>query len=391
VRRVLFWLFLLAVAAAVALGLWKNPGGRPRAVYAARAKTATFERTVTADGYLKADRRRLTFPQAGIVLEVKKRAGDRVQKGEVIARLADAEARRQLELAEARLAAFESEEEANRRRRALAREKLLQKKAALEQKLARVRALYQAGAASRADLEATEDALAENARALAELAEQAAAEKAQATARRAELKAALEAAREALEKTRLRAPADGVLEALPFHPGELARGEAVLVVAGSLRPYARFSEAEGRDLRPGLPARIELAGGATYPSRVARVLPPEREQDVAWIPAIFAPLPPGAGAPDLSITAHVVVERIANAVVVPLEALVEEHGRFFVWTVQEGKAHRVGVEKRSQNLTQAAVRGIAPGTVVLRLPPADLKEGERVQPVFEEESGAGGT
>lgn len=388
-KRALFVLFVVAVVAAIALGLWRNPGEQPRAVYAARAETVTFERTITADGYLRADRRQLAFPQPGVILQVFKHAGDRVKRGEVIARLADDEARRQLALAEARLAAFEEEERANRRRRALAREKLLRKQSELKRKLDLVRALYQAGAQSLEDLQAAQDALAENARALTDLAQQAAAQAAQAESRRAELKAALEAAREALRQRSLRAPTDGVLEEVPFRPGEVARGAAVLVVAGSLRPYARFPEAEGKDLRPGLPARIVFADGSTYPSRVARVLPPEREQDVAWIPATFAPLPPGTGAPDLSITAHVVVERIENAVVVPLEALVEMNGRFFVWTVREGRAHRIGVEKRAQNLTQAAVRGVSPGTVVLRLPPEDLKEGQRVRPVFEEDGGAG--
>ncbi len=390
-KRVALGIVVFGLLAATAYGLLRRPAERPLAVYAARAQKTAFVREVSADGYLKAERLRLAFPRPGRVVEVPHRAGDRVQRGEILARLDDAEARRQLALAEARLGAFQEEERAQNAGQKARIDRLLAQRAELEKKLALTRALFAAGAASREALQEAEDALAENARALAEARAEARRPAGQAAARRAELKAAVAEAREALARTRLRAPADGTLESLPFRPGELARGEAVLVVAGSLRPYARFPETEAGALRPGLHARIELSAEPDRPlaDRVERVLPPERAQDTAWVPVIFAPLPEERGAPGLSLTAYVEVERIENAVVVPLEALVEENGRVYLWTIREGRAHRVEVRKRSQNLKVAAVEGIAPGTPVVRLPPEDLKEGTPLAPTFEEAHGGG--
>ena len=388
-KKVVFWLFIAALVAATAYGLVRKPGQRPLPVFAARAQKTTFVREVSADGYLKAERIRLAFPASGRVAEVKKHPGDRVKRGEVIARLEDAEARRRLALAEARLESFEAEQRAAAADREARAQALREKHKELAEKLALVRALFEAGAASRAELRAAEDALAENARALKALKLEAERARARAASRRAELRAALAEAREALAKTRLRTPVAGVLEALPFHPGELARGEAVLVVEGSVRPYARFPEAEAGELREGLPARVELAGQEEkpLPSRVARVLPPERQGESAWVPVELSPLPAGQGAPDLSLTAYVEVERIEDAVVVPLEALIEEDGKTYVWTIEDGKAHRVAVKKRAQNLTQAAIEGLAPGTPVVRLPPEKLTEGTPLLPTFEDEDG----
>ena len=391
-KKALFWLFIVALVAATAYGLIRKPGQRPLPVYAARAEKATFVREVSADGYLKAERIRLAFPASGRVAKARKRPGDRVEKGEVIARLEDAEARRQLRLAKARLAAFEAEQKAAAKDREARRKALLEKRKALAEKFALTRALFEAGAASRAELKAAEDALAENARALEALELEAKRAQAEAKSRRAELEAALKEAEEALSKTRLVAPAAGVLEALPFHPGELAQGEAVLVVEGSVRPYVRFPEAEAGELKEGLPARVELAGeeDRSVPSRVERILPPEREGESAWVPVELAPLPPERGMPGLSLTAYVEVERIEGAVVVPLEALVEKDGKTYVWTIEAGKAHRATVEKRAQNLTQAAVSGLSPGTPVIRLPPEGLEEGSPVLPTFEGKEGENG-
>ncbi len=388
-KRVVLWTVILGLIAATAYGLLRRPAERPLAVFAARAQKTTFVREVSADGYLKAERLRLAFPQAGIVREVRKRPGERVRKGEVLALLEDTEARRRLALAEARLRAFAEEDRAQRAALRARLVRLQEKQAGLEKQLALTRALLAAGAASQNALEEAESALAENARALAEARAEARRLMAQAEARRAELEAALAEAKEALERTRLRAPADGTLESLPFRPGELARGEAVLVVAGSLRPFARFPESEAGAIRPGQPARVELVSEpeTSRATRVARVLPPEREGDTAWVPVELAPLDGGAGAPGLSLTAYVEVERIENAVVVPLESLLEGESGFYVWAIDQGRAHRVPVEKIAQNLTQAAVSGLAPGTPVVRLPPESLKEGTPLVPTYEEGNG----
>jgi len=334
---------------------------------------------------------RLSFPRPGRVAEVRVAPGDRVKKGALIARLKDERERRELKLARERLASFLEEAKSRREKLALEIEALRREVARREEALALTRALYEAGAASRAELLEKERALRETKTRLSELLAERRAALASEKARRAELEAAVAEAERALAETRLTAPDDGILERVPFVPGSPAQGEAVLVLARSLVPEALFPEAEAAEIRPGQPARLEFTAWPDEPkrSRVRRVLPPQSHEGAVWVPVRFAPPEDKALAPDLTFTAYVEVERIEPAVVVPIEALVEEDGKVYVWTVEDGVAHRRAVKKRAQNFTEAAVEGIAPGTIVLRLPPDDLVEGERVRPILEEE-GAGG-
>ena len=391
-KRAVFLLFIAAVVAAIAYGLWKNPSDKVRSVYAARAEEKTFVRELSADGKVTGERARLAFPRPGRVAEVRVSPGDRVKKGELIARLEDRDERRTLELARARLASFLAEAESARRKLELELQALKRELRRREEALALTRALYQAGAASRAELSEAERAALEVEKRLAELAAEERATLAAQRARRAELEAAVAEAERALAETRLTAPDDGVVESLPYVPGSPARGEAVLVLSRSLVPEALFPEADSAEIRPGQPARLEFTAWPDEPrkTRVRRVLPPRPNQGTVWVPVRFAPPEDAELAPDLTFTARVEVLRIERAVVVPLESLVEEDGKTYVWTAEEGKARRVEVEKLAQSLTEAAVKGISPGTAVLRLPPEDLEEGDPVRPIFEEEEGAGG-
>ena len=390
-KRALFALFLLALGGAILYGLWKNPAEKARALYAARAQEKTFVRELSADGKVAGRRLGLAFVRPGKVAEVAVSPGDRVQKGQLIARLEDREERRKLELARSRLRAFLAESEGKRKRLELELRALEQERRRRREALELTRALFQAGAASQTELREREHALRETETRLAQLLAERRSALAAERARRAELEAALAEAEQALAETRLVAPEAGVVETVPFVPGAPARGEAVLALTGTLVPEALFPEAEAAEIRPDQPARLEFTAWPEEPkeTRVRRLLPPRSQQGAVWVPVRFDPPENAALAPDLTFTAYVEVERIEHAVVVPLEALVEEDGKTYVWTVEDGKAHKRAVERRAQNLTEAAVSGLKAGTVVLRLPPDDLAEGERVQPILEDE-GAGG-
>ena len=76
--------------------------------------------------------------------------------------------------------------------------------------------------------------------------------------------AALEEARLALERTRIRAPADGVVANLRLRPGDYATPGATLlamVETGTFRVQAYFLETKLPAIRPGARARIRLMSG----------------------------------------------------------------------------------------------------------------------------------
>jgi len=390
-KRVLFVLFLALVVGAVAYGLWRNPGEEVLSVYAARAEKKTFVRELTADGEVRSARLRLGFERPGRVVTVAAEEGERVAAGDLIARIEDEEERTRLRLVLKELEAHRARAELELSELEGRRKELLTKLAEAERELELAAALHRVGAASRREVEEKRRALAEARRALAELEQRLAATRARLERERAELEARKREAERALAKTELRAPEDALVLSLPFVPGAPARGEAELAPLATLRPEARFPEADAAEIRVGQPAWLELTARPDAPlkTEVAALLPPEEEGGAVWVPVRFAS-PEAELVPGLTFTARVEVERIEDALVVPLEALVEEEDGVYVWVVEEGRAKRRRVEKLAQNLTEAAISGLAPGTIVLRLAPEELEEGARVRPVLEGE-GAGGT
>jgi len=393
VKRTLFWFFVVSLILITGYGLVRQPAPRARVVYATRAITQTFVREISAEGRLTARQIHLAFEHPARVVEVPIEPGDHIKKGALIARVDDSEARRQVRLAEARLRAFDESQAAERRRLTTQRKTLVRKRESLRERLDLVKTLFAAGAASRAEVTEAEAALREAEAQITEFDSQIEKVQAEAKRQRAELVAALTNARNTLNHTRLTAPVSGTLAEVPFVPGELAKGEAVLVVAGSLIPEARFPEAAAGELKPGQPARIELETqpGVSFQSRVSTILPPAEIGGAVWIAVRFTPLPGNAAPPGATFTAFVETKRIKNAVVVPLETLIVDGGATFLWTIENDRARKVRIKVLSQNLTEAAIEGIPPGTVVIRLPPEDLEEGETVQPSFGEGKGAGGT
>jgi multidrug efflux pump subunit AcrA (membrane-fusion protein) len=95
--------------------------------------------------------------------------------------------------------------------------------------------------------------------------------------------------------------------------------------------------------------------------------------------------------PGFTGTARVIVLSLPQATLIPLETLVEENGQSFVWVVDKETqtAKKQPVTVRSRSLTQAAVEGVSPGTLVVSLPPQTLKDGAKVRytpPVSEQGS-----
>ncbi len=379
------WGFLALVLGLTAWGLLRNPGEKARSVYGVRAEQKTFVREVSGDGKVVGKVLRLGFTGAGRVAEVYVRKGDLVQAGQTLARLENRDLAQRLALSRGRLTAARDElarlEAAQRSQAAQLEDRIEEARAQVEL----LQALFAAGSASRSELEKTRRQLAQLVRQRTE----------QQLAARSELRAAENRLHEArvevqrlerqLEETHLIAPVNGVVLEVPYAPGEVAGGLLRLLQAGSLVPEAKFTQVEGALVRPGQPARIELEVRPEAPleSRVARVLPPETASGSVRVPVRFAPLEDTEAEPGFTLTAYVTVNRIENAVVVPLETLVEEEGATYVWLVIDGMAEKRSVTVLDRNLLEAAVEGLSGGEVLVRLPPDDLKDGERLSVTFE--------
>jgi len=350
----------------------------PRTVYVTTAATKDFPVEVVGFGQTGARRLVLGFPRGGIVAEVLVQPGDRVEKGQLLARLDDTELRKRLEIAKNRLelARSSAKQSEDRLRNQISMLESSLKKARKELELKRK--LLEAGAASAAEVERARDRVEQLERQLESarrsLENDRISRQAQIEAREREL----EAAQKALEDARLVAPAAGVVETVTLEPGRSADGVIVIRQPGAAVLEARFSVVDGSRLRIGQKARLqfEVWPPLELETTVAQVLP--QEPGTEWISAQFAEV---AGVPenDAQFKALVTVEILPQAVVVPELAIVEKEGKNFVWTVRHGRARLVEVRIIAKNPEEVAVTGLRAGTVILSRPPSDLEEGERLR------------
>ncbi|WP_457630896.1 efflux RND transporter periplasmic adaptor subunit [Oceanithermus sp.] len=377
-------LLIVGLTLAILGALWFLMLESPRAVYVIEAETKDFPREVVGLGQVGPRRVVLAFGQQGSVAEVLVRPGDGVSQGQLLARLDDTNLRKRLEVAESRLelARLDARQSAERLRNQMAM---------LESDLERARAelevqrkLLEAGAASAAQVEQARQRVALLEERLAATRKSLEVDQQTRRARIEALETDVAAAKEALVESRLVAPEAGVVEVVTLVRGQGASGSVVLRLPGLPVLEARFSVADGSELRPGQPARLVFE---TWPpvelaTAVAAVLPPEPGAD--WTTAQFEDV---AGVPEVNtqFTAQVTVQVLPRAVVVPHLALVEEEGETFVWVVHLRRARLAPVRVIARNPDEVAVTGLKAGTTVLSRPPSDLQEGERLRPI--EDSG----
>ena len=323
-RAVRRWVFRLAVAvvllaaAAVVYFVALRPDPVPVTVYlAARGRV---EETVTNSkaGTVKARRRARVSPElGGRVAELPVRAGDRVKAGDVLVRIEDSQYRAQVQNAERALeAAREGEKEAclsmSQAGRDLARAETLAKDQIISAEM-----IDQAR--SRRDI----------ARAACDASR----------ARTRGLDSQLQAARDELAKTVVRAPFDAVVAELktergewvmPSPPGIPMPAVLDLIDTDPIYVSAPLDEVDSAKVSTGQPVRITMDAysGRSFPGRITRVAPyiedlTEQsrtfEVEATFDDADFArTLPPGASA-DI----EVILSARENVMRIPTYALLE--------------------------------------------------------------------
>ncbi|MCC6559214.1 MAG: efflux RND transporter periplasmic adaptor subunit, partial [Polyangiaceae bacterium] len=336
------------------------------------------ETRLSASGYVVARTRSIVAPKIpGRLAEVLVEEGERVQEGQLLARLDDEDARAALAQQTALARAAEAH---------LAAAGAAQAQAELD--LSRAEPLVESGALAVAELD--------TARTRSDAAV------AQAVAARADLAAAeagIEAARLRLEQTEIRAPFDGTIVRkladigavlAPATISEIDVGGIVeMVDLDTLEVEAEVSEEELPRIREGQPALIFLDA---YPDRVIRgtasaVRPSiDRSKATAVVKVRFAE--PAAGAlPNMGARVSF-LERPVDPVAlrdeprlrVPASAVVERDGADVVFVVDGDRVRRVPVGVAARVGAEVALSsGPQPGARVVAAPRPGLRDGARVR------------
>lgn len=311
---------------------------------------------------------------AGRVARIAVDLGDFVQQGDVIAELDLEELQLRVRQAEAELSQARaaigltpdrSDDDVNREKSPV----VLQEKAVLEEaraNMARFKLLQSRNAATQADLETSEAAVAvAEARYAASL--NAVEEKIAIIRVR---RAALLVAQDALKQATIRAPFDGLVQARQAASGAyVSVGDpvATLVRIDPLRYSGTVPERHALHLRPGQEVLVHLDGlPEPISTRLTRISPAIEELSRALTFEADIPNSDGRLRSGLFAEAEIVIDSAGQALAVPESSVVEFAGVEKVWQVHEGEAKEVRVQtgRREQGLIEIT-SGLAKGDLII--------------------------
>jgi HlyD family secretion protein len=371
------WLLWAAgiVAAVVLLGSFMSRGD------VVPVRTATVERgtilsVVSTNG--KVEPLQSFEAHAPVGTTVKKllvKEGDRVKKGQLLARLDDAEASSLAARALAQVRASQADTSAmqsgGNREEVLTLESQLVKVRAgrdtAQRNIEALRRLQQSGAASPGEVKQAEDQLA-SAEADLKLVEQKQRDRysppeiARVEAQKTEAQSAYAAAENVLQQLNIRAPFDGVVYSLPVHQGSyVSPGDLVLQEADLSKVLVRayVDEPDVGRLSPG--QKIELTWdavpGRTWQGSVSSVpstvkLLGTRNVGEATCVVNNSDL---KLLPNINVGVTIVTTEHQNALTVPREAVRLDDGKTFVYQIVNDELQRRDIQTSISNLTQVEV------------------------------------
>jgi HlyD family secretion protein len=382
------WLSTAVIASLTAVALWP----RTIAVDLAAISRGALVLTIDEEGRTRVrDRFVVTAPVSGRVLRIELEPGDRVAKGNVVARLQPespplldtrtrAEADAAVESAEASLGHARAEEKRAR--------------AALDQaqrELARSRHLTTAGVTTAQDLEAREAdvSFATEAVNAAAFAVRAAA----AELERARARVATSATRGGGAMVPVRAPVDGVvLQRLRESESVVPAGEP-LVEIGDPQQMEIVTDLLSTDavrVKPGARATIEQWGGEAAIAATVRRVEPAGFTKVSALGIeeqrvnVVLDFVDVAGACALlgdayRVEARIVLWEAPNVLKVPTNALFRDNTQWAVYVARDGRARRTIVQIGHQTGQESEVlEGLTEGTMVVVHPGDLVRDGGRI-------------
>jgi RND family efflux transporter MFP subunit len=416
---------LLPLAALAGAVFWWWPGrGLPERVTTTvdPLTVGLFVREITGTGVVEARQERpLSFASAGSVAEVWVAEGDTVEAGAPLAQLDRSALERELTNARASLASADAEAERLRVQQAADRLELevavanavdavaqaerVAAQATTDADLARE--LFALGATSRDSLRAAEDLREATERSLAQArttlttaearqqnyAALAAAQLASAAAQRTQLETQLANLEQRLADTTLVAPFAGVITNLGVRVGDSVSTQPVMTLAdtGEVRVRARFDESRASDLRSGQRASIIPDADASQRLEASvESISPVAQRDAGGAAQVTALLRFETASdqervrPGFTVTVRVRVRELADALLMPLEAISEGPEGPYVVRIEPdaegGVARRVNVAVLERNPTVAAVVGdLRSGDLIAVIDLDRLSDGLRVR------------
>ena len=382
-----WWITALAILAAViVLAAFVSRRDDAVQVRTAVVEQATIRSLVSTNGKIEpVNNFEAHAPVPASVRHIYVKEGDSVKKGELLIVLDDADARAQAARAQTQLRAAQADQSAAER--GGTQEEVLSLDAQLvkastdrdsaKSNLDALKKLEQQGAASAGEVREAENALARADAQLTFLRQKQTkrysnSELAHVEAQQAEAQATYDAAQDALSKSNVRAPFDGIVYSLPAKQGGfVAAGDLLLQVADLRKVLVRafVDEPDVGRLAPGDPIEItwDAVPGRVWRSAVTAIPSTVKlrgsrnigettsivdNQDLKLLPNI-----------NVGIT--VVVAEHSNALVLPREAVRMDDSKPYVLQVVGHELKRRDVETSVTNLTQIEItRGLTAKDVV---------------------------
>jgi HlyD family secretion protein len=366
----------------------------PISVEIAAVERGAFEQAVSDDGKTRVRERYTVFaPLAGRVERIRLKAGDPVERGQVVAvlmpaapALLDARAERELQ---ARVGAAEAQQ---LRAKAEAARVMAQRDQAQADHDRQVK-LFKEGFISATAREQAELALRTQERTVeaARFAEDAAGHELK------QARAALTRYRsgEPGAKWEVTSPVTGsVLKVIQESEGTVPLGAPLLELADarSLEAVVDVLSQESVAIRPGMPARIDLGRGVAPLAARVRLIEPAaftkisalgvEEQRVNVVLDFAETLDKVQTIGDaFRVDAAIVTHRVEDAVKVPVGALFRDGVDWAVFVADRGRAVKRAVKAPLRNGAEALVEdGLKPGERVVVYPSDALRDGSRIQP-----------
>jgi HlyD family secretion protein len=382
----------IAAAALTALAVWALRAP-PVSVELAEVKKGVFEQTVTDDGKTRVrERYTVSAPLAGSVERIRLKAGDPVERGQVVALLVpsapallDARAVRELQ---ARVGAAEAQQ--LRAKAEVAR--VMAQRDQAQADFDRQAKLFKEGFISATAREQSELALrtADRTVEAARFGEDAARHE-------------FDQARAALVRYRSGSPGakwdvvspvtGSVLKVTQESEGSVVLGAPLLELADarSLEAVVDVLSQESVAIRPGMPARIDLGRGVAPLAARVRLIEPAaftkisalgiEEQRVNVVLDFVEPLDKVQTLGDgFRVEAAIVTHRMEDAAKVPVGALFRDGEGWAVFVAEGGRAVKRALKAPQRNGTEAMVEaGLKPGERVVVYPSDALRDGARIQ------------
>ena len=343
-------------------------------------------------------------PAPTTVKRVFVKEGDHVHQGQLLLQLDDADLRSQAARAQAQMKAAQADESALNK--GGTREELLTLDAQLikargardaaQRNLEAYRRLQEQGAASAGEVKQAEETL-QRAQADTTLLEQkqkdrySQPEAAKVLAQGAEAQAAYDAAEDALHKSSVRAPFDGIVYALPVKQGGYVQTGDLLLQEGDLskmlvRTFVDEPDigrlASGQRIEvswDAVPARLWSGTVSTTPSTVKL----RGSRNVGEV-TCTVDNQDGRLLPNINVGVTIITAEHSRVLTVLREAVRMDDTKPYVYQVVNGVLRRRGVEVSLQNLTRVEITAGLPENAVVALASTDSKpltDGARVQVV----------